>query len=150
MLLLFSVLLTFDNKSAYANDNEDISGQISQSVADIVSNLEEALELRKNGIKDEILMLTPTSIKEEIKSLIENDVTLTIGTMDELKLAQEVLSELKKDSHTAHIKIDTGFGRYGFVYTEKEKILDAIKNSGNINNLDKVSGKIVKIVKIEE
>lgn len=97
-----------------------------------IANLEEALELRKNGIKDEILMLTPTSIKEEIKSLIENDVTLTIGTMDELKLAQEVLSELKKDSHTAHIKIDTGFGRYGFVYTEKEKILDAIKNSGNI------------------
>lgn len=97
-----------------------------------IANVEEAITLRKNGIQDEILSLTPMSNKEELKLLIENDITLTIGTMDELELAKEVLKELNKESHTAHIKIDAGFGRYGFVYTEKEKVLEAIKNSGNI------------------
>ena len=45
-----------------------------------IATLEEAQELRKAGVHAEILMLSSTSIKEEMKSLIENDITLTIGS----------------------------------------------------------------------
>ena len=34
---------------------------------------------------------------------------------------------------SAHIKIDTGFGRYGFLSTEKEIILEVFKKCENIN-----------------
>ena len=32
----------------------------------------------------------------------------------------------------AHLKIDTGFGRYGFIYNEKKEMLEALKNIKNI------------------
>ncbi len=28
----------------------------------------------------------------------------------------------------AHVKIDTGFGRYGFVYENREEMIEALKN----------------------
>ena len=84
-----------------------------------VATIEEALELRKNGIK------------EEVQCLIENNITLTIGSVESAKIANEIASE-KNKKIKAHLKIDTGFGRYGFVYTEKDDILKTIKQNSNI------------------
>ncbi len=96
-----------------------------------VATIEEALELRKNGIKEEILLLSSTCLKEEVQSLIENNITLTIGSVESAKIANEIASE-KNKKIKAHLKIDTGFGRYGFVYTEKDDILKTIKQNSNI------------------
>lgn len=96
-----------------------------------VSTVEEAEELRKNDIKCKILMLTSTGVKEDITSLMENDIILTIGS-------KEVLEAVEKEAKTqnkkvkVHLKIDTGFGRYGFVYTEPMQIVETLKNSENI------------------
>ena len=90
-----------------------------------VATVEEALKLR-NEIKEiEIIMLTPTIIEKELQLLIENDITITIGSAEGLISAEKVSNELKKDSIKAHLKIDTGFARYGFMYFNKEQILDA-------------------------
>ena len=96
-----------------------------------VSTIEEAIELRKAGIQKNILMLSATNIKREIELLIENDITITIDSKEQIDLIEE---EAKRQGKRikAHIKIDTGFGRYGFLYTEKEKIVDAIKDLKNI------------------
>lgn len=96
-----------------------------------VATIEEALELRKNGIKEEILLLSSTCLKEEVQSLIENNITLTIGSVESAKIANEIANE-KNKKIKAHLKIDTGFGRYGFVYTEKDDILKTIKQNSNI------------------
>mgnify|MGYP004679917913 CR=1 FL=1 len=96
-----------------------------------VATIEEALELRKNGIKEEILLLSSTCLKEEVQCLIENNITLTIGSVESAKIANEIASE-KNKKIKAHLKIDTGFGRYGFVYTEKDDILKTIKQNSNI------------------
>ena len=42
------------------------------------------------------------------------------------------VAKLKQKKVQAHIKIDTGFGRYGFCYNEKEQILEALKDLENI------------------
>lgn len=96
-----------------------------------VATTEEAIELRKSGIKEDILMLSSTSIEEDLKTLIKNDIILTIGSKDSTNKVIEIAKTTNKKIR-AHIKIDTGFGRYGFVYTDIKTIIEAIKSLSNI------------------
>lgn len=91
-----------------------------------VSTVEEALVLRKAGIKEDILMLSSTSIEKEIKALVENNIILTIGS----KSAAEIANKLEKVR--AHVKIDTGFGRYGISYLDVHEILSIYQDYPNI------------------
>lgn len=94
-----------------------------------VATVEEALELRNSGIKDDILMMSSTAVKEDIQKMLANNIILTIGS----KEAGDVINELAKEKKArVHIKIDTGFGRYGFIYKEKEKMIECIKKWNNI------------------
>lgn len=97
-----------------------------------VANYEEAITLRNIGIESEILMLTPIVLKKELQLLIENDITITLGSFEEFELVENLAKENNKKI-SAHIKIDTGFGRYGFLSTEKEIILEVFKKCENIN-----------------
>ena len=95
-----------------------------------VATVEEALELRKSGIKEDILMMSSTSIKKDLKALIENDIIITIGSKDSTKTLLEIEKESNKKIRV-HIKIDTGFGRYGFIYDDIKTIVECIKKLSN-------------------
>ncbi len=97
-----------------------------------VANAEEALALRKANIDCKILLLTPVVEKDVLKELIKNDIILTIGSEYEINLINSIYYELNIKTIKAHIKVDTGFGRYGFLYTAKEQI----KNSFNYKNIE--------------
>ena len=96
-----------------------------------VSTIEEALKIRQAGIKEKVLMLSSTSIEEDIKKLIENDIILTIGSKEAIEITNKIGQELNKKVR-AHIKIDTGFGRYGFIYSKREELIKNIKDKENI------------------
>lgn len=96
-----------------------------------VSTVEEAIALRESGIKQQILMLSSTSIKEDLEKLIENKIILSIGSSTCAKIADEIAYK-KNIKIKAHLKIDTGFGRYGFIYSKKQEILNVIKSSTNV------------------
>jgi alanine racemase len=100
-----------------------------------VATLEEAIELRKNGIKSDILMLSSTSIKEEMQGLIENDITLNIGSITSQELLKQLCSQYNKKIKV-HIKIDTGFGRYGFLYNDEQTIIKVIQELKKIDNIE--------------
>ena len=96
-----------------------------------VATVEEAIKLRKNGRKQDILMMSSTAVKEDVEALVENDIIITIGSNEAVEVAEEV-AKSKNKKIRAHLKIDTGFGRYGFIYTEKEKILESLKKLENV------------------
>ena len=94
-----------------------------------VATVEEALELRKGGIKEDILMMSSTAVKSDVKKLLENDIILTIGS----KEAGNVVNELAQNKKArVHLKIDTGFGRYGFIYSKISEDVENIKRWKNI------------------
>lgn len=96
-----------------------------------VSTVEEALKLRQAGIKEKILMLSSTSIKDDLENLIKNDIIVTIGSAESAKIVNEIGKKLNKRI-SVHLKIDTGFGRYGFLYTEMDELIETIKKLDNI------------------
>ncbi len=91
-----------------------------------VSSVEEAVELKKLNLDATVLCLESTAIREEIEELLDNDVTITIGNLESAKTLNELAKEKNKKAHV-HLKIDTGFSRYGILYSNKEEILNTIK-----------------------
>lgn len=91
-----------------------------------VAILEEAVELRKAGIKKPILILGAIS-KEQISIVVAYDITCVVFSSE---FAKEVSKEAEKQKKTAkiHIKLDTGMGRIGYQPT-KESIADIVKLS---------------------
>ena len=96
-----------------------------------VATVEEVVELRKAGVEVEIIMLTPTSMESELRILIENKATLSIGSLEELYKIEEIL-EKQNNEINAHIKIDTGFSRYGFLY-DNDEILDCFEKAKKVH-----------------
>lgn len=97
-----------------------------------VSEAEEAVALRNAGFLEEnILLLTPQYKEEILKELIEKNITLTIGSYENAELINE-LCEKEGFKAISHIKIDTGFGRFGFSIETKEDIIKALR----LKNID--------------
>lgn len=87
-----------------------------------VTDVSEAQALRSAGLVEEpILMLRATGEAEELRTLLSLGVTCTVGSLSDAAALREVAAELGVTAE-AHIKIDTGMGRYGFLPQELEDI----------------------------
>lgn len=91
-----------------------------------VATIEEALKLSKSNIAKNILMLSPLYNKNELEEAIKNNVIVTIDSEENAKMLNELAQ--KGYNIRVHIKIDTGFGRYGFLYTNIPSIIETIKS----------------------
>lgn len=111
--------------NGYGHGSVDIAKTFLDNGADrlAVAILTEAIELRKANISEPILILgyTPRSQYEKV---IQYNLTQTIYSYEDAKVLSEKAKELGKKA-TAHIKIDSGMGRLGFlaVDTAMEEIL---------------------------
>ena len=101
-----------------------------------VSTVQEAVEFRKLGFTQQVLMLSSTGIKEEIKTLIENNIIITIGSKETVDAVCTISKEMPEKKIKAHIKIDTGFGRYGFVYDNREEMIESLKKLQEEKNIE--------------
>ena len=104
--------------NAYGHGSVRVAKEL-ESRADYfaVAALEEAMELRDNGIKKPILILAYTS-PSQYEELINNDIAATIYSLDEAKMLSETASKLGKKA-VIHIAVDTGMGRIGFFDNEE-------------------------------
>ena len=91
-----------------------------------VAQSEEALHLRKNGIKAPVMVLG-VSNESQMQLALENDVQLCIASIEEYDILSKIAAE-KQVCAKIHIKIDTGMGRIGFDCLRKYKsVLNKIK-----------------------
>ena len=80
-------------------------------------------------------MLSVLNDKEELEEAVKNNIIVTIDSRENAQAINE-LTEKGYNIRT-HIKIDTGFGRYGFIYNDYENIVQTIKS---LNENIKVEG----------
>lgn len=88
-----------------------------------VAALEEGAALREGGITCPILMLSSTSLPAEVEALLKLGITPTVGSA-------AAAAALAGTGAAVHIKVDTGFGRYGFMPGEEETAARAVKAAG--------------------
>lgn len=92
-----------------------------------VTELEDAIKLRENGIDGEILLLTPLYNSEDIAIAIKQDITLSITSVECGQAIEATAAYLNHFCAHAHLCIDTGMGRYGFLCNNTSQINDMIQ-----------------------
>ena len=95
-----------------------------------VSNISEAMHLRKNGCTGDILILSWTDPKDTY-ILSENNLT---GTVVSLENAAEI-SRCAKGKVRVHIKLDTGMNRVGIRADDTEKCAKEIAEIASMPNI---------------
>ncbi len=100
-----------------------------------VTEVCEAEALREDGDPNEqILMLRPTDEPAELRRLLELDVILTVASQQNALTLSSAAQEMQIRAK-AHLKLDTGMGRYGFLPEEEEKLLACYAGSEMIDYL---------------
>jgi len=96
-----------------------------------VAIIEEALELRKHGVKIPIMLLGYTD-PVYFETAINNDITVTILTYSDALKMSETARKLGKIAKI-HIPVDTGMSRIGF--TPDEKGAEEVKRIASLDNI---------------
>ncbi|GAB4275133.1 MAG: alanine racemase [Candidatus Rifleibacteriota bacterium] len=126
-------LLIAVKANAYGHGAVEVSKMAEKSGVDWlgVATVPEGIELRAAGIRLPILKFSPAFF-EEMSAAIENDLTLTVIELENIRRLQKVAAELGKTVNV-HLKIDTGMGRIGTNSDEAMLLTEEIiKNCPNL------------------
>ncbi len=96
-----------------------------------VTYLDEALDLRKNGINGDILVFAPAITVDEVKEAIRNHVTLTVNSLFDAELYENVSFGMNMDLKV-HIKVDTGLGRFGVKPDQVREVIQFLNTNEHI------------------
>ncbi len=135
-----TALISIVKADAYGHGAVEIAKTALENGADLlaVAFIDEAIQLRQNGIDAPILLLGSTS-EHDIDKLLENNLTPTVFTLSFVKALSKRAEALGLPSKI-HIKADTGMHRIGFLYDGHEE--------NNKNTIDQIS-EIAKLPYIE-
>ena len=96
-----------------------------------VTDVAEVRALRDDGFDNPILMLEGTCNAEEVNELLDLKAILTIGTIEDARVVNGQ-AQMRSTVAEAHLKIDTGMGRYGFLPEQMELVHDLYAGTPNI------------------
>lgn len=96
-----------------------------------VSELEEAAALREAGFSNDILLLTATELAEELRQCVQMDVIVAAGSANGIATLDRLAAEAGKTVRV-HVKVDTGFGRFGFAAEQMGQAIAAIQHATHI------------------
>lgn len=91
-----------------------------------VAIVQEAIELRKLGFKNEIFVLNQPYV-EDIEDIVKNNITVGVAS-------EAFIKELGKQEKNVkiHIELETGMGRTGVYNKDIEGFIELIKKYNNI------------------
>jgi alanine racemase len=118
--------------NAYGHDAVLISKEAEKTGIEYlaVARINEALELRNNGIKLPIIDLG-VELKPNIKIALNNKVELSVSSIENLHDIDMEAAGLNTFARI-HLKINTGMTRLGFNTEDIPMIIDYLKKSGNL------------------
>jgi len=131
-----SEIIAVIKANAYGHGANEIAKELSKNGCRFfaVSNITEAINLRKNGVKEKILLLAYTP-EVYAKQIFEYNL---IQTVYSLEYAQKLNEQSQKNGviNQIYIKIDSGMGRIGFDAFNPENALNEIKQVALMKNLN--------------
>lgn len=95
-----------------------------------VSNIDEALDLRRSGNKHPILIFE-TTFPAMAGTIVEHDLTASVCTL-EMARALDRAARRKGGRSSVHIKVDTGMSRLGVLHTDA---VGMVKRIAGLKNL---------------
>ncbi|NQU74596.1 MAG: alanine racemase [Candidatus Omnitrophica bacterium] len=118
--------------NAYGHGITEVSKVLTKAGVDFlgVATMDEAVKLRKGGIKKPILVLG-SILSGEIGIALENDITLTLCN-NELLRELDKAAQAKKVKAKVHVKVDTGMGRIGVWHQDAFNFVRRLANHGTI------------------
>lgn len=97
-----------------------------------VATIDEAVNLRENGIKKPVYVIGYTH-DSQMERVVENDVRPAIFTMESAMAASDAAKKLGRMAKL-HIKVDTGMSRIGF--KDCEESIETIKKISKLDNVE--------------
>ncbi|KKQ34084.1 MAG: Alanine racemase [Candidatus Nomurabacteria bacterium GW2011_GWB1_37_5] len=91
-----------------------------------VDDIDEALVLRKNGIKKSILVFGYIP-EGRINDAITHNISITVSNFETFNKLKKLKNKIK-----IHLKVDTGLGRQGFLIDQVHRVIKFIKQNKNI------------------
>lgn len=122
--------------NAYGHGSVEISKLYEKLGGDYLSvaRLNEAVELRQNGIKLPILLLSHSM---NIELALKYDIQMSLYDIKTAKIMDKIAKKHSKKLKV-HIKIDTGMSRIGFVSSNEKQTIKDLKFISNLQNLEVV------------
>ena len=117
-----------------------------------VYDINDAKALRQGGFNNEILILASIADDIILRDLVKWELTATIGSFAAMHALEEA-SDYMKMQAKAHVELETGFGRSGFLPEEIDNLIltlkknEKIKINGIYSHLSQASSKKKKLVR---
>jgi alanine racemase len=110
--------------NAYGHGMLAVAESLPNVDAFAVARVPEAIELRKNGIQSEIVLLTGILDEEELRSAIDWDLQMVVHCEEQL----ELLATAEEGAITIWLKLDTGMNRLGFDPANAPQLLERLRS----------------------
>ena len=96
-----------------------------------VTDVREVEALREAGFECPILMMTPTCDPDDVNRLLDRNAILTVSSADDARVVDQQ-AHLRSAVAEAHVKIDTGMGRFGFLPEQMDTVQNLYGTYENI------------------
>jgi alanine racemase len=92
-----------------------------------VHSLDEAIELRQQGITCDVLIMGPVLLNR-LSEVIKQDLRLVVYNIEAIQHLKKITAEMKRPVRI-HLKLETGTFRQGILEEDLDKFLSELKNS---------------------
>lgn len=125
-------LLVLIKANSYGHGALEFAQQMEKAGADYfgIAHPVEGVELRRGGIKTPIIVLTAGT--DSFEDIVNHYLEPSLPTMDAVLKFDAYLKSRDIISYPAHIKLDTGMHRLGFMKEELPELIEYLKNKPRI------------------